>query len=83
MAAVYYEKIDVEGHHYGPLSSQVKTAVQKLDIAFQTLNQKITVRPWILFQNNGEGKEKSGVRFCKDSTNSMRLIRRDAEVGSN
>lgn len=50
MAAVYYEKIDVEGHHYGPMSSQVKTAVQRLDIAFQVLNQKIKVRPYIVFQ---------------------------------
>ncbi|XP_010896743.1 glycerophosphocholine cholinephosphodiesterase ENPP6 [Esox lucius] len=41
MAAVYYEKIDVEGHHHGPMSSQVKTAVQRLDVAFQALNQKI------------------------------------------
>ncbi|KAJ8015158.1 hypothetical protein DPEC_G00023240 [Dallia pectoralis] len=41
MAAVYYEKIDIEGHHYGPMSPQVKTAVQRLDVAFQALNQKI------------------------------------------
>lgn len=41
MAAVYYEKIDVEGHHYGPMSSQVKNAVQRLDNAFQVLNQNI------------------------------------------
>ncbi|XP_041930779.1 glycerophosphocholine cholinephosphodiesterase ENPP6-like [Alosa sapidissima] len=41
MAGVYYERIDVEGHHYGPRSSQVQHAVNRLDVAFQTLNQKI------------------------------------------
>uniref|UniRef100_A0A3Q2NY85 glycerophosphocholine cholinephosphodiesterase n=1 Tax=Fundulus heteroclitus TaxID=8078 RepID=A0A3Q2NY85_FUNHE len=41
MAAVYYEKIDVEGHHFGPESPQVRTAVQKLDLIIQILNQKI------------------------------------------
>lgn len=43
MAAVYYEKIDVEGHHFGPDSDQVRTAVQQLDLAMQTLNSKIKV----------------------------------------
>lgn len=43
MAAVYYEKIDVEGHHFGPDSDQVRTAVQQLDLAMQTLNNKIKV----------------------------------------
>ncbi|KAI4904913.1 hypothetical protein NFI96_033160, partial [Prochilodus magdalenae] len=41
MAAVYYENIDVEGHHYGPGSPQIKRAVRGLDMAFQTLNLKI------------------------------------------
>nr|XP_023670437.1 ectonucleotide pyrophosphatase/phosphodiesterase family member 6-like isoform X1 [Paramormyrops kingsleyae] len=41
MATVYYENIDVEGHHHGPQSSQVKTAILNLDIALQTLNRKI------------------------------------------
>ncbi|XP_066505463.1 glycerophosphocholine cholinephosphodiesterase ENPP6 [Hoplias malabaricus] len=41
MAAVYYENIDVEGHHYGPGSLQVQRAVRALDMAFQTLNHKI------------------------------------------
>ncbi|KAL0973938.1 hypothetical protein UPYG_G00213190 [Umbra pygmaea] len=41
MAAVYYENIDVEGHHHGPMSFQVKTAVQRLDVAMQALNKKI------------------------------------------
>ncbi|XP_047209408.1 glycerophosphocholine cholinephosphodiesterase ENPP6 isoform X2 [Girardinichthys multiradiatus] len=41
MAAVYYEKIDVEGHHFGPESPQVRTAVRHLDLTMQILNQKI------------------------------------------
>ncbi|KAM9741469.1 glycerophosphocholine cholinephosphodiesterase ENPP6 [Menidia menidia] len=41
MAAVYYEKIDVEGHHFGPGSQEVRTAVQRLDVAMQTLNSQI------------------------------------------
>ena len=43
MAAIYYEKIDVEGHHFGPDSHQIKTAVRELDTAMQTLNKKIKV----------------------------------------
>ncbi|KAM9377675.1 glycerophosphocholine cholinephosphodiesterase ENPP6 isoform 2-T2 [Pholidichthys leucotaenia] len=41
MATVYYEKIDVEGHHFGPDSPQVRAAVQELDQAMQTLNNNI------------------------------------------
>ncbi|KAI3351374.1 hypothetical protein L3Q82_005916 [Scortum barcoo] len=41
MAAIYYEKIDVEGHHFGPDSHQVRTAVRQLDLAMQMLNSKI------------------------------------------
>lgn len=44
MVAVYYENIDVEGHHFGPGSEQVRTAVRSLDMAFQTLNSMIKVR---------------------------------------
>ena len=43
MAAIYYEKIDVEGHHFGPDSKQVRTAVQQLDLAMQTLIGNINV----------------------------------------
>lgn len=43
MVAVYYENIDVEGHHFGPGSQQVRAAVRTLDTAFQTLNRKIKV----------------------------------------
>ncbi|XP_066488316.1 glycerophosphocholine cholinephosphodiesterase ENPP6 [Tiliqua scincoides] len=31
MAAVYYERIDVEGHHHGPSSSQRKSALKAVD----------------------------------------------------
>lgn len=41
MAAVYYEKIDAEGHHFGPDSPQIRSAVQELDQAMQLLNSKI------------------------------------------
>lgn len=43
MAAIYYEKIDVEGHHFGPDSDQIKTAVQRLDLVMQGLNRKVKV----------------------------------------
>ena len=49
MAAIYYEKIDVEGHHFGPDSNQVRTAVRQLDLAMQMLNKKIKVSYMILF----------------------------------
>ncbi|KAJ8383096.1 hypothetical protein SKAU_G00038740 [Synaphobranchus kaupii] len=41
MAAVYYERIDVDGHHYGPLSPEVRMNIHRVDLAFQTLNQRI------------------------------------------
>ncbi|XP_030622286.1 glycerophosphocholine cholinephosphodiesterase ENPP6 [Chanos chanos] len=41
MAAIYYEKIDVEGHHFGPGSPQIQRAIHSLDIAFQLLNRRI------------------------------------------
>lgn len=43
MAAIYYEKIDAEGHHFGPDSQQVKTAVQQLDLVMQELNRRVKV----------------------------------------
>lgn len=43
MAAIYYEKIDVEGHHFGPDSHQVKTAVQQLDLVMQELHRRVKV----------------------------------------
>lgn len=41
MAGIYYEKIDVEGHHFGPRSPEIQRAIRSLDQAFQILNQKI------------------------------------------
>ncbi|XP_026103438.1 glycerophosphocholine cholinephosphodiesterase ENPP6 [Carassius auratus] len=41
MAGIYYEKIDVEGHHFGPRSSEIQRAIRSVDRAFQILNQKI------------------------------------------
>ncbi|XP_033829971.1 glycerophosphocholine cholinephosphodiesterase ENPP6 isoform X1 [Periophthalmus magnuspinnatus] len=42
MGALYYEKIDVEGHHFGPDSPEVSRAVQELDGAMQALSRSIT-----------------------------------------
>ncbi|XP_020775639.2 glycerophosphocholine cholinephosphodiesterase ENPP6 isoform X2 [Boleophthalmus pectinirostris] len=42
MGAVYYEKMDVEGHHFGPNSPEVKSALQELDTAMQALSHSIT-----------------------------------------
>ncbi|KAG7329255.1 hypothetical protein KOW79_007429 [Hemibagrus wyckioides] len=59
MAAVYYENIDVEGHHFGPRSEQVRTAVRSLDMAIQILNRKIKEKDMedelnvILFSDHG------------------------------
>ncbi|XP_064418375.1 glycerophosphocholine cholinephosphodiesterase ENPP6 [Latimeria chalumnae] len=41
MAAVYYERNDVEGHHHGPLSDQRKEATRKLDEVLKDMNKKI------------------------------------------
>ncbi|KAM3612942.1 uncharacterized protein V6R79_017580 [Siganus canaliculatus] len=62
MAAIYYEKIDVEGHHFGPDSHQVQTAVQQLDRAMQTLNTRIKEKNMVnklnvlLFSDHGMTK---------------------------
>ncbi|XP_076594632.1 glycerophosphocholine cholinephosphodiesterase ENPP6 isoform X2 [Chaetodon auriga] len=62
MAAIYYEKIDVEGHHFGPDSHQVRSAVQQLDLAMQTLNSKIKEKNMVnqlnivLFSDHGMTK---------------------------
>ncbi|KAF0022181.1 hypothetical protein F2P81_025567 [Scophthalmus maximus] len=62
MAAIYYEKIDVEGHHFGPDSEQVRTAVQQLDLAMLTLNSKIKEKNMVnqlnivLFSDHGMTK---------------------------
>ncbi|XP_077465613.1 glycerophosphocholine cholinephosphodiesterase ENPP6 [Stigmatopora argus] len=62
MAAIYYENIDVEGHHFGPDSPQIKTAVQQLDKAMQMLNKKIKEKGMenklniVLFSDHGMTK---------------------------
>lgn len=43
MAAVYYERIDVEGHHYGPLSQQRKNALKEVDKALSNMISLIKV----------------------------------------
>ncbi|XP_074530356.1 glycerophosphocholine cholinephosphodiesterase ENPP6 [Halichoeres trimaculatus] len=64
MAAIYYEKIDVEGHHFGPDSHQVKAAVKQLDAAMETLNREIRDRGLeqqvnvVMFSDHGMTKLK-------------------------
>ncbi|MEE6460854.1 hypothetical protein FKM82_001121 [Ascaphus truei] len=41
MAAVYYERIDVEGHNYGPMSNERENATRAVDHVLSHLNQKI------------------------------------------
>nr|XP_060634630.1 glycerophosphocholine cholinephosphodiesterase ENPP6 [Anolis sagrei ordinatus] len=41
MAAVYYERIDVEGHHYGPASTQRKSAVKAVDNVLLSMTKSI------------------------------------------
>lgn len=43
MAAVYYEKVDVEGHHFGPDSQQIRSTVHQLDVVMQMFNRKMKV----------------------------------------
>lgn len=44
VAAVYWEKVDVEGHHFGPDSAEVRRAVLELDGAMQLLSRGIQER---------------------------------------
>ncbi|XP_028657958.1 glycerophosphocholine cholinephosphodiesterase ENPP6 isoform X1 [Erpetoichthys calabaricus] len=41
MAGVYYERIDVEGHHYGPWSAERKNALKDLDSALKKMTEQI------------------------------------------
>ncbi|XP_053559847.1 glycerophosphocholine cholinephosphodiesterase ENPP6 isoform X2 [Bombina bombina] len=41
MAAVYYERIDVEGHHHGPWSEKRKDATRAVDRVLLNLHQQI------------------------------------------
>ncbi|KAM5193228.1 glycerophosphocholine cholinephosphodiesterase ENPP6 isoform 3-T3 [Mantella aurantiaca] len=43
MAAVYYERVDIEGHHYGPWSEERKNATRAVDHVLQSLDQQIRV----------------------------------------
>uniref|UniRef100_A0A5F8HKG9 glycerophosphocholine cholinephosphodiesterase n=1 Tax=Monodelphis domestica TaxID=13616 RepID=A0A5F8HKG9_MONDO len=59
MAAIYYERIDVEGHHYGPSSNQTKNALEALDTVL--LHMTMWIQEWgldyelnvILFSDHG------------------------------
>ncbi|RXM30932.1 Ectonucleotide pyrophosphatase/phosphodiesterase family member 6 [Acipenser ruthenus] len=59
MAAVYYERNDVEGHHHGPWSAQRKEATKNLDNVLKEMNQKIKAKNLqndlnvILFSDHG------------------------------
>lgn len=44
MAAVYYERVDLVGHFFGPQSLETAGTVLGLDSAMQFLNQQILVR---------------------------------------
>lgn len=43
LAAIYHERIDVEGHHYGPSSQQRKDALKAVDIVLQHMIKWIQV----------------------------------------
>lgn len=43
LAAIYHERIDVEGHHYGPSSPQRKDALKAVDTVFKYMAQWIQV----------------------------------------
>ncbi|XP_043827176.1 glycerophosphocholine cholinephosphodiesterase ENPP6 [Dromiciops gliroides] len=44
LAAIYYERIDVEGHHYGPSSTQRKNALRAVDTVLQHMLKWIQER---------------------------------------
>lgn len=50
LAAIYYERVDVEGHHHGPWSPQRKDAVKAVDTVMAYLTKWIQVTgnpaPW-------------------------------------
>lgn len=43
MAAIYYERIDVEGHRFGPSSYQRKNAVKAVDNVLLRMSKLIKV----------------------------------------
>ncbi|XP_064129609.1 glycerophosphocholine cholinephosphodiesterase ENPP6 isoform X2 [Loxodonta africana] len=44
LAAIYHERIDVEGHHYGPLSPQRKDALKAVDTVLKYMTKWIQER---------------------------------------
>ncbi|XP_061260133.1 glycerophosphocholine cholinephosphodiesterase ENPP6 isoform X4 [Bos javanicus] len=44
LAAIYYERVDVEGHHYGPSSPQRKDAVKAVDTVMAYMTKWIQER---------------------------------------
>ncbi|XP_068826429.1 glycerophosphocholine cholinephosphodiesterase ENPP6 isoform X2 [Capricornis sumatraensis] len=44
LAAIYYERVDVEGHHYGPSSAQRKDAVKAVDTVMAYVTKWIQER---------------------------------------
>nr|XP_044998420.1 glycerophosphocholine cholinephosphodiesterase ENPP6 [Jaculus jaculus] len=44
LAAIYYERIDVEGHHYGPSSPQRKNVLKAVDTVLKYMTQWIQER---------------------------------------
>ncbi|KAI4529697.1 hypothetical protein MG293_020375 [Ovis ammon polii] len=44
LAAIYYERVDVEGHHYGPSSAQRKDAVKAVDTVMAYMTKWIQER---------------------------------------
>ncbi|XP_027693402.1 ectonucleotide pyrophosphatase/phosphodiesterase family member 6 [Vombatus ursinus] len=59
LAAIYYERIDVEGHHYGPSSTQRKNALRAVDAILRHMFKWIQERGLqdtldiILFSDHG------------------------------
>ncbi|XP_008769481.1 glycerophosphocholine cholinephosphodiesterase ENPP6 isoform X1 [Rattus norvegicus] len=59
LAAIYHERIDVEGHHYGPSSPQRKDALKAVDTVLKYMTQWIQERGLqndlnvILFSDHG------------------------------
>lgn len=43
LAAIYHERIDVEGHHYGPSSPQRKDALKAVDTVLKYMTKWIQV----------------------------------------
>ena len=59
LAAIYYERVDVEGHHYGPSSPQRKDAVKAVDtvMAYMTKWNQVTGRG----RDNGSSSGRFGI----------------------